>query len=198
MTSNLKLNTTFFASSHSGDFGITAVTIEKTAALTATAIASVEAKRQAGNYGFIQVLQQTEYLDQTQAVFEQLKWAKTLVVVGIGGSDLGARAIQQALQSEQSPLQVLFHGDSTDPEQLRQLLARLDLSSTVFNIISKSGQTVETISQYIFLKSQLQAQTADWQRHFVFTTDPQEGILRQEAQTHGVATLPIPPSVGGR
>jgi glucose-6-phosphate isomerase len=161
------------------------------------AVARVEQKLTDQEYGFVEVLADQTYLNQVNAMVTQISWAKTLVVVGIGGSDLGARAIQVALE-DQPMMEVIFHGDSTDPTQIQRLLRRIDLKQTVFNIISKSGQTIETISQYVFFKAQLQQQTDDWQKHFVFTTDDQAGILRTEADQHGVATLPIPESVGGR
>ena len=137
-------------------------------------------------------------LDQVSAVFEQLRWAKTLVVVGIGGSDLGARVIQEALATPAAPMEVIFHGDSTDPVQIERLLQKIDLKQTVFNIISKSGETIETISQYVYFKAKYQELGEAWQKHFVFTTDAQKGILRQEAAQNSVLTLPIPDSVGGR
>lgn len=162
------------------------------------AIKTVEQKINGGEYGFIEVLKEKKYLEQVESVLEQIRWAKTLVVVGIGGSDLGARVIQEALVQPDAPLEVIFHGDSTDPVQLERLLARIELSETVFNIISKSGETIETISQYIFFKAKYQELGAAWQKHFVFTTDDSKGILRQEADQHSVLTLPIPESVGGR
>lgn len=162
----------------------------------------VEQKINSNEYGFIEVLKDEAFVKQVVEVLHSISWAKTLVVVGIGGSDLGGRVIQEALGSLNAPMKVLFHGDSTDPVQLQRLLDSLDLSSTVFNIISKSGETIETISQYVFFKAkyqeQAQDQNQDWSKHFVFTTDVQKGILRQEADTYGVKTLPIPDSVGGR
>jgi glucose-6-phosphate isomerase len=149
-------------------------------------------------YGFIEVLSETQYLEEVKQVFAQMSWAKTFVVVGIGGSDLGARAVQQALEKDMPPMTVLFHGDSSDPIQIKKLLSKIDLEETIFNIVSKSGQTVETTAQYIFFKNLYKKNGSDWSKHFVFTTDPEEGILRQEANQYGILTASIPPSVGGR
>jgi glucose-6-phosphate isomerase len=177
---------------------LTTHTQEHTVVQMNGAIASVEEKIAAVEYGFMTVLQQSEYVEQIRAVYEHIKWAKTMVVVGIGGSDLGARAIQQALGVSSAAMEVIFHGDSTDPVQIERLQARIKLDATVFVIISKSGETVETISQYVYFKAVYQQAGLHWTNHFVFITDPNNGILRTEADRYGVATLPIPAGVGGR
>ena len=178
-------------------YGITEETQSRTASQIEAAVEKVTNTLHEGGYGFVETLSDESYVRETKAVFEKIGWAKTMVVVGIGGSDLGARAIQQALQADTPPMRVIFHGDSTDPEQIRRLQLQINLNDTVFVIISKSGTTVETISQYIFWKDQYRDQQ-DWARHFIFITDREKGVLRTEANTHSVLTLPIPDSVGGR
>lgn len=121
-----------------------------------------------------------------------------MVCVGIGGPGLGAQVFFQSIRSKNSPMQVLFHGESTDPTSIDDLLSQVDLNSTVFVIMSKSGTTVETMSQYLFLKSKVEALTPDWQDHFVFVTDPKQGLLKIEADQHKIKTLDFPESVGGR
>lgn len=197
-TGLISFDSTFLYGDKPGALTIRQQTVQETKATVSAAIAAVENRVAAGEYGFISVLSESTYLDQVEAVFNRITWADTLVIVGIGGSDLGARAIQQALEGEHPPMRVLFHGDSTDPEAITRLFRTIDLAKTVFVIISKSGQTVETIAQYIFLKSYLKERKEDWQQHFVFITDEKEGILRPEADQHAILTLPIPPTVGGR
>lgn len=165
------------------------------------ALANVEAELAAGKYGFVEILKDQSILADSTTALSKLDWAKTLVVVGIGGSDLGARVIKEAFadSSNSTARQVLFHGDSTDPAQIQRLLAQINLQETVFVIISKSGETVETISQYLFFKDLYQQQDATtWAQHFLFITDPEKGILRQEAEKFQIPTLAIPPTVGGR
>jgi glucose-6-phosphate isomerase len=176
---------------------ITPQTVQKSTEHIQQAINKVNQEKTVQKYGFIEVLSEGHYLAQTKEVFEQIRWAKTFVVIGIGGSDLGGRAIQQALEGDSSPMQVIFHGDSTDPVQISRLLKKINLEETIFNIVSKSGQTVETTAQYLFFKN-LFKQSPDWAKHFVFTTDPKEGVLRKEADQFGVLTVSIPPNVGGR
>lgn len=181
---------------------ITSETVEKVHQQLQTAIQKVNQNLNQHSYGFAEVLTDDSYLKEVKNVFAQLKGAKTMVVVGIGGSDLGSRAIQQALTSDQPPMEVIFHGDSTDPVQISRLLKKINLDETVFNIVSKSGQTVETTAQYLFFKNIYQqkyaGQSGRWATHFVFTTDPKEGLLRKEANQFEILTVPIPPNVGGR
>jgi len=181
-------------------YGIKPETVASTQAHVTEATSAIEKNVADGSYGFISELSNTTLFEQTQTVFRQISWAKQMIVVGIGGSDLGGRTIQQALQADTPPMEVLFHGDSTDPEQIRRLFLRILLPECVFVIISKSGETVETISQYLFWKEQFRANhpELDWSKHFVFITDAHKGILRKEADSFGVLTLPIPDTVGGR
>src|SRR5581483_9883422 len=74
------------------------------------------------------------------------KECDVLVVLGIGGSALGARALYQALLPSLSPQHPALHvADNIDPVSFGALLERLNLSRTLFNVISKSGETAETM-----------------------------------------------------
>ncbi len=198
MKTQISFNQNFLYATAENSVGIRKETQTQTAERVQHAIAAVEKKLADHQYGFVEVLAEDHYLTAVEVAFENIRWAKTLVVIGIGGSDLGARAVQQALEVEKPPFRVIFHGDSTDPVAITRLLRSINLDETVFNIISKSGETVETISQYIYLKQVVQQSTGEWQKHFLFTTDEKNGILREEADREKVATLPIPPTVGGR
>ncbi len=67
------------------------------------------------------------------------------------------------------------------------------------NVISKSGGTAETMAQYLVVRAWLEeALGAAASRHLVFTTDPERGALRELATREGIATLSVPPAVGGR
>ena len=67
------------------------------------------------------------------------------------------------------------------------------------NVISKSGGTAETMAQYLVVRAWLEEALGDAAfRHLVFTTDPARGALRELATREGIATLDVPPDVGGR
>ena len=95
----------------------------------------------------------------------------------------------------------LFVLDNVDPDTVKSLLDRIDVRRTLFNVISKSGTTAETMSQFLVVRDRLRAALEDESaihRHLLFTTDPESGVLRKIADDEGVVTLPIPRNVGGR
>jgi glucose-6-phosphate isomerase len=126
-----------------------------------------------------------------------------LVVLGIGGSDVGARAIQQALihpTVTYKGMRVYFAGSTTDPDDLAKLLLNMDLKKTCINIISKSGDTIEPMSAFYVLKEKLirAVGSASYSSHIVATTDPVSGTLRALSAKEGYALLDIPRNVEGR
>jgi glucose-6-phosphate isomerase len=131
-----------------------------------------------------------------------------LVVLGIGGSALGTVALRTALlhpfwneldDEGRDYYPRLYVLDNVDPATFGAFLERVDLRRTLFNVISKSGGTAETMSQYLVVRERLEAEMGDgWRRHLLFTTDPEKGVLRALARTEGIAALPVPANVGGR
>lgn len=127
------------------------------------------------------------------------RW-KTCLVLGIGGSDLGARAAWHALQASSHGMRLEFLGGNADPDEIAWTLDRIDLKSTLINIISKSGDTIESMSTFFLVRERLikavgrRAHAA----HIIATTDEHEGSLLAFAQREGYATLPIPQNIGGR
>jgi glucose-6-phosphate isomerase len=131
-----------------------------------------------------------------------------LVVLGIGGSALGTTALRTALlhplwnelDDEAREFFPRLHVlDNVDPATFGAFLDHVDLRRTLFNVVSKSGGTAETMSQYLIIRERLQAELGDgYRRHLLFTTDPEKGVLRALAREEEIATLPVPSNVGGR
>jgi glucose-6-phosphate isomerase len=132
-----------------------------------------------------------------------------LLVIGIGGSALGITALATALlpfyRNELTPIQRqqrprLYVLDNVDPDETAALLGRLDLRRTLVNVISKSGNTGESMAGYLVVRDRLEAAVgaAALKDHFVFTTDPSEGALRKIGESLGVRMFALPAGVGGR
>lgn len=131
--------------------------------------------------------------------------SQALVVVGIGGSYLGARAAIELLRGQAYNLtgrttQILFAGNSLSTrshQELLELLAERDFSLC---IISKSGTTMEpalaTRALRWLLEQRYGAEEA--KKRVYVITDPTRGALRQMAQQEGYEAFSIPPDVGGR
>src|SRR5439155_912959 len=123
----------------------------------------------------------------------------TLVVLGIGGSALGARALVSALGEGPGRRRVIV-ADSIDPDAFGTLLGRLDAKRTLFNVISKSGETAETMAQFLVVRDRLlhELGAVDYKHHLVVTTDAEKGVLRQIVNDEGFRDLVVPDGVGGR
>ena len=143
-----------------------------------------------------------EYAAMTQGMFDNV------LVLGIGGSALGGMAVCEALlkpywnlltPEQRNNFPRIFFLDNVDPDQINGLLNILDLKKTLVNVITKSGSTAETMSQFMILKNRLQEELGDnYVRHIVATTDKNSGILRQISNEEGYKTFVIPDDVGGR
>jgi len=143
-----------------------------------------------------------EYASMVQGRFENI------LVLGIGGSALGGLAVTEALlkpywnfltQEQREGMPRIFFLDNIDPDAMTGLLNMLDLSKTLVNVITKSGSTAETMSQFMIVKNILEAELGDNYRYnIVATTDKKTGVLRQIAEQEGYKTFVVPDDVGGR
>ena len=131
-----------------------------------------------------------------------------ILVLGIGGSALGGLAVTEALlkpywnlltTEQRKGLPRIFFLHNIDPDTINGLLEILDLKKTLVNVITKSGSTAETMSQYMIVKNMLEKELQDdYRKNIVVTTDKNVGILRQLADQEGYKTFVIPDDVGGR
>lgn len=128
-----------------------------------------------------------------------------VVVLGIGGSSLGTSCLKQALTHffeherairEHPKLHVL---DNIDPSLLEEIDEIIDYKRTLFLVITKSGGTPETLSQFFYFSDRVTKEGLSLDNHFVFVTDPKAGLLRHIAGAHpNLKTFSVPPNVGGR
>lgn len=143
-----------------------------------------------------------EALGEIEVHAQRLQQYADILVIGIGGSNLGAMAVGQALAwgKRKSAGPRLHYLDNVDPDYLHDLLAELRPQATAVIVISKSGGTLETATQYLVVR--------DWLKHALgsdgararqwLVTDPEQGWLRALARAEGLQALPVPPRVGGR
>ncbi len=130
-----------------------------------------------------------------------------VAVLGIGGSALGLIALHTALShpfhnllppDSRGGAPRLFVFDNIDPFVLDAWLSGCDPARTLFFVISKSGTTAETMSQYLVVREMVERAGLDPAEHIVAITDPENGELRKIARRDGLTAFPIPPGVGGR
>ncbi|MEY4722753.1 MAG: hypothetical protein RLZZ324_266 [Candidatus Parcubacteria bacterium] len=151
--------------------------------------------------GFFSIPDRGEELRATEKLAREVAGKfKTLIVIGIGGSDLGARAIIGALGGRAKGMEVRFIGANTDPEEIAALLKSVDLRKCALNVISKSGGTLETMATFLLLREALikKVGVRKHAAHVIATTDESGGALREIARREGYRTLPVPQGIGGR
>ena len=138
-------------------------------------------------------------IDQLERAGERLRRDNDcLVVAGIGGSYLGARAAIEALCREDG-FPVYFAGHNLSPLYHSRLLRELEGRRFAVCVISKSGTTTETAIAFRLLRDLMNRQEdADSSDRIIAITDPEKGALRQLSQEAGIQTFDIPPDVGGR
>lgn len=154
--------------------------------------------------------------NQAETVNDIISYAESVkndfdafVVLGIGGSALGPMAVQQAINSpyynelpreKRNGFPKFYVMDNVDPEKLAYFFEMTDVSKCLFNCISKSGSTSETMSQFMIIKEMLEEKLPkeEVKKHIVCTTDKENGNLIKIAKEEGYKTFVIPAGVGGR
>jgi len=176
----------------------------------ARAVGDLERRKAEGELGFLSLPDAKEEAAAVQTLADGFgQWFENLVVLGIGGSALGTVTLRDALlgpfwneldEEGRDHYPRLFILDNVDPRTVAGLLDRIDLRRTLFNVVSKSGTTAETMAQYLVVLGRLHEQLGEepTRGHFLFTTDPSQGLLRKIANEEGIPALEIPPNVGGR
>ncbi len=190
-------------------YGIAVEQVEAMAAYAKKANQDLQKRRGEGWLGWMELpFNQAEIVNQVEKTAADIRRDfDTFVVLGIGGSALGPIAVQQALNHlhyNELPAAKrggpkLYVEDNIDPERMQSLLDVIDVKKTCFNVITKSGATAETMSQYLIVSELLKKEVgAGWQKHIIATTDMEKGNLIQLAKTEGFRLFYIPSGVGGR
>ena len=158
---------------------------------------------------------QSEDITQVTALATQAREAfSVLVTIGVGGSDLSARVFHDSFNHPYHNLlsveerggapEVYFTGDTFDPRKLIDLLgmlkARSLLNKTLFNVISKSGTTTETMATLMVIRDALGDE--NWRQQVLATTgltaDSVLFRMHEQSPFYGDTLLPVPDGVGGR
>ncbi len=141
----------------------------------------------------------TPVLETAQYIKENFDY---FVLIGIGGSSLGSIMLHEALNGfnyNNKKVPKFYVLDNVDPEKFEAVMENIEIEKTCFNIVTKSGSTVETIANFSIVYDTLKERLGDkYKEHLIFTTDPEKGFLRKLAKEEGIKALDIPPLVGGR
>lgn len=192
------------------EHGITDAQFEELADKTTPLISWLNGDRKAGKIPYRDLPYSTDISKRVKGLVNDLKGTcDNLVLFGIGGSALGNIALQTALNPYMYNLDEkqrhgprLFVFDNVDPPQLVSFLDWLgdELNRTFFNVISKSGRTAETASQFLIVRQLLLDRLGPeaYKNQIIATTDANQGTLRRITDDAGFRSLEVPECVGGR
>ena len=132
--------------------------------------------------------------------------SKILIVIGIGGSYLGARAAIEFVKSKNYNLtvtdapQIFFLGNSISPTEITEILALCESRDFSVNVISKSGTTTEPAIAFRVFRKLLESRYGKEEaaKRIYVTTDKQRGTLKALSDREGYEEFVVPDDVGGR
>ena len=151
--------------------------------------------------GFYDVPLRKDVVKTIQSEVTRLRaLADDLIVLGIGGSSLGGQALCTALCNTTLRDVNVHFVDNIDPDTLSILIRDLDPTRTAVLVITKSGDTLETMAQLLILRRWLRSSLGQGEARsrMTFVTNPERGLLRELARTEGIRCFEIPDDVGGR
>ncbi|MDO4546605.1 MAG: glucose-6-phosphate isomerase [Clostridia bacterium] len=209
MSQAIKLDVNNMMSDIIGARGISWSAVEEITEDLQKAHNAVQGNRGKGMQGWMELpYNQDEILNDIEKSAARIRERfDNFVVLGIGGSALGPAAVHQALchlhYNELPPEKRggprLYIEDNIDPERMAALLDVIDVEKTCFNVITKSGGTAETMSQYLIVLDALKKAVGDkYKEHIIATTSKTKGFLIEIAKREGYETFYIPDGVGGR
>ena len=167
-------------------------------------------RRTEGGLAFMELPYQDKLVREIEDYANGLPAAiDNFVVIGIGGSALGNIMLQSALNHPEHNLLSkkgrrgrprMFFLDNVDPDRTASLLEALDPRRTAFNVITKSGDTAETMSNFLVARAWLMKAVGKkgLSRRIVATTDETKGHLRKIVEKEGYESFLVPDGVGGR
>jgi len=167
-------------------------------------------ERKAGKLKYRDLPYDDEMIDAIHRQVEHFRdRCDVLIVLGIGGSALGNIALQNSLNpytynlmsDRTRPGPQVFVLDNVDPDLIKSVVDLIapKIRKTVINVVSKSGETAETASQFILFRDLLQQKLGKkYKENILATTDAKGGTLREICNAEGYRTLEVPDGVGGR
>lgn len=151
--------------------------------------------------GWVDLKLDEEEINRVKVAAEDIrKKSDYLIVIGIGGSYLGSKAVISALTHTFNPSNVIFAGNNMSPDYINDLLDYVEGKDICLNVISKSGTTTEPAIAFKILKEYLidKYGIEEARKRIYVTTDKEKGVLREEATKEGYETFIVPDDIGGR
>ncbi len=191
-----------------GAEGLTEETLNIAIARTGILCQRVADERSKGRHAFAELPYSEDAVSRIEKFADERRGAfRNLVHIGIGGSALGAIALQSALRprfvnhlavKDREFCPRVFFLDNVDPEETRELLELCAPAETLYHVVTKSGETTETIAGFMLAVERLRRAVGDKARDHLVVTTGAKGFLRTWAEREKVPTFDVPEDVGGR
>jgi len=149
--------------------------------------------------GFFHFSDNLNSIESVKKLCEKFKNKKHFVQIGIGGSALGPEMLISALRKDHHKSFTIL--DNIDSDYIYDELAKIDLTQSLFYVVSKSGGTAETIACFSIVQNMLLKKgikQEELKNYFVFCTDPSSGQLRTYVIENNYDSLEVPSNIGGR
>ncbi|WP_296824414.1 glucose-6-phosphate isomerase [Sulfurovum sp.] len=168
------------------------------------ALNAIKEEKESGRIGYYMlpetspaVIEELESYSKTNALIAGGK-IKDIVIIGIGGSSLGIKAIDSLLAAKQDTSAKLHFLENSDPVNISQTLSKLNKESSLFIVISKSGGTIETTSIFKTVIAHFDLDLNDVDKERVMVITDAGSSLSQFADSYSIKQFNIPLNVGGR
>jgi glucose-6-phosphate isomerase len=190
--------------------GLTEQELSGTAERVRQILQEMQERRAQGQLPFMDLPYQRGMVKEIKEYARAVKGKFTsLVILGIGGSALGGITLHHALHppfynllspGQRKGCPRIFFAENIDPDGFNGLLDLLEVRTTLFNVISKSGETAETMAQFLIVRDLLVKKLGGKRsrENLLITTDAESGWLRQICRSEGLADFTVPQGVGGR
>ncbi len=155
-------------------------------------------ERESGEVGYYHLMDTSlALIEQSQNFMKDKSHIKNVLLVGMGGSSCGVKALRDFLFDEKNNERELFIIDNTSSHSFTQTIAKLNLKDTLFIISSKTGTTIEVVSLFKLIISHFKLKENELKNYVIFITD-EHSKLHQLGVKFGITSFFIPQNVGGR
>ncbi len=153
---------------------------------------------QSGDVGYYHLVDTSlSLIDESFEFIKDKDHIENIVLVGMGGSSCGIKALKDMLFDEKESQRKLFILDNTSSHTFAKIMSKINLERSLFLIISKTGSTIEVVSLFKLIIEHFKISLKDLKKYFVFITD-ENSKLHKEGENLGVKCFFIPANVGGR